>query len=68
MKDSKIEQTKDQKQEENTPLEVITPDNAYEHLDYSGPRYGMPDLPENVKTMQQSDHDAWQWAVDHGLI
>ena len=69
MKDSKIEQSKEQNQEEeNTPLEVITPENAYEHLDYSDPRYGMPDLPEGVKTMQQTDHDAWKWAADNGLI
>jgi hypothetical protein len=30
--------------------------------------YAVSELPEGVRTMQQQDHDAWDYAVRNGLI
>ena len=30
--------------------------------------YHVSELPPNVRTMQQTDHDAWEYAVRNGLI
>ena len=30
--------------------------------------YHVSELPSNVRTMQQTDHDAWEYAVRNGLI
>ena len=30
--------------------------------------YSVSELPEGVRTMQQTDHDAWEYAVRNGLI
>jgi hypothetical protein len=30
--------------------------------------YSVSELPDGVRTMQQSDHDAWEYAVQNGLI
>jgi hypothetical protein len=30
--------------------------------------YSVSELPDGVRTMQQQDHDAWEYAVEHGLI
>ncbi len=30
--------------------------------------YSVSELPPGIRTMQQIDHDAWEYAVEHGLI
>ena len=30
--------------------------------------YSVSELPDGVRTMQQQDHDAWEYAVQNGLI
>jgi hypothetical protein len=33
-----------------------------------GATYSVSELPDGVRTMQQQDHDAWEYAVRNGLI
>ena len=45
--------------------------DGYEHritLSIIGATYPVSELPDGVRTIQQIDHDAWEYAVRNGLI